>query len=265
MEYSIGDVSRMLNISKEMIRYYEKQGALKPSRKEDNNYRTYSTMDVFFLMEMIRYQAMGLSIKEVSSLLENNYMNNYANYLDRYLHNLQEEIVYKQLLKERIKEMMIRAKASQYNLGKYWFKEIGAHELLYMCNEIDDNYDRIAISKRNCKTLFNEKFAFFESVVLFEEKDNVWYYGINKEYSDDLGLNYEVSKKLDSAMCLCTMIDMGEIGEFKRDLLNPIYDYISLNNYVIDGICRGMIVCRGYQNGKFQRILEVQIPIKTLK
>ena len=42
MEYKIGEVSKILNISKEMIRYYEKQGILKPSRKEDNNYRTFS-------------------------------------------------------------------------------------------------------------------------------------------------------------------------------------------------------------------------------
>ena len=49
MEYKIGEVSKILNISKEMIRYYEKQGILKPSRKEDNNYRTYSVMDVFLL------------------------------------------------------------------------------------------------------------------------------------------------------------------------------------------------------------------------
>lgn len=33
MEYKIGEVSKILNISKEMIRYYEKQGILKPSRK----------------------------------------------------------------------------------------------------------------------------------------------------------------------------------------------------------------------------------------
>ena len=50
MEYKIGEVSKILNISKEMIRYYEKQGILKPSRKEDNNYRTYSVMDVFLLI-----------------------------------------------------------------------------------------------------------------------------------------------------------------------------------------------------------------------
>lgn len=35
MEYKIGEVSKILNISKEMIRYYEKQGILKPSRKEE--------------------------------------------------------------------------------------------------------------------------------------------------------------------------------------------------------------------------------------
>ena len=29
MEYKIGEVSKILNISKEMIRYYEKQGILK--------------------------------------------------------------------------------------------------------------------------------------------------------------------------------------------------------------------------------------------
>lgn len=28
MEYKIGEVSKILNISKEMIRYYEKKGAL---------------------------------------------------------------------------------------------------------------------------------------------------------------------------------------------------------------------------------------------
>ena len=53
MEYKIGEVSKILNISKEMIRYYEKQGILKPSRKEDNNYRTYSVMDVFLLKQPI--------------------------------------------------------------------------------------------------------------------------------------------------------------------------------------------------------------------
>lgn len=263
MEYSIGDVSKILNISKEMIRYYEKQGALKPSRKEENNYRSYSTMDVFFLMEMIRYQTVGLSVKEISSLLENNYMDNYAGYLDQYYHALQKEIDLKHLLKERIKEMTIRAKTSQMNLGKYWFKEIPTHDLFFLCNETNDHYDRINFNEHNKKILFsNDNFAFFESMVLFEEKVNTWWYGINKEYASSLSLNYGVGKTIEKELCLCTMINMGEIGEFNRDLLKPIYEYIKENNYTINGTIRGMIVCRGYQENVFQRILEVQVPIK---
>ena len=64
-----------------MIRYYEKQGILKPSRKEDNNYRTYSVMDVFLLMEIIRYQSIHFGIKDISELLNEHYLENYAQHL----------------------------------------------------------------------------------------------------------------------------------------------------------------------------------------
>ncbi|WP_295091673.1 MerR family transcriptional regulator [uncultured Catenibacterium sp.] len=105
MFYSIGDVSKILNVSKEMIRYYEKQGALKPARKENNNYRSYSTMDIFFLMEMIRYQALGLTTTEINQLLNNNYMQSYSDCLSNYHKKLEKEITFKMVLKDRIKEM----------------------------------------------------------------------------------------------------------------------------------------------------------------
>ena len=263
MDYSIGDVSKILNISKEMIRYYEKQGALKPSRKEENNYRTYSTMDVFFLMEMLRYQTMGLSVKDTSNLLKKDYMSNYANYLEKHQHHLQKEILYKMELKERLKEMTLRAKTSQMNIGKYWFKEIPSHDLIFLCNELNDEYDRISFNEQNKNILFNgDNFAFFESMVLFEEKKNTCWYGINQEYASALSLHYNPDKTTINKLCLCTMIDMGEIGKFSRDLLKPIYRHIEENGYAINGVIQGMIVCRGYQNDVFQRILEIQVPIK---
>lgn len=47
MEYTIGEVSELLNLSRDMIRYYEKQGAIHSKRNETNNYRTYDDMEVF--------------------------------------------------------------------------------------------------------------------------------------------------------------------------------------------------------------------------
>ena len=55
MNYKIGEVSKMFNISKEMLRYYEKKGVLHPKRIDENNYRVYDEMDIFLLFECCRY------------------------------------------------------------------------------------------------------------------------------------------------------------------------------------------------------------------
>lgn len=263
MFYSIGDVSKILNISKEMIRYYEKQGALKPARQEDNNYRSYSTMDVFFLMEMIRYQSLGLNITEINKLLLENYMQHYSNYLSNYYQKLEKEVIFKITLKDRIKEMADRAKTSQLNLNHYWFKEVEEHELVFLCKGKNDNYGVIELKKENRDILFlNQNFTFYESMVVFNETDENWYYAINTHYKNNLNIKMSDTIKQKKQLCICTMIDMSEIGCFNRKLLAPVLKYVEDHHMIIDGQIRGIIVCRGYQNDKYQRIMEIQVPIK---
>ncbi len=268
MDYKIGEVSKILNISKEMIRYYEKKGAIHPNRKSDNNYRTYSTMDVFLLMEINRYQALNFSVKEISKLLQDNYMEHYVNHLREYTKEIEKEISFKQLLKQRVKELADRATYSQLNIGNFWFKKIPEHDLLYMLKANNDHYDDFELTKKNRQIIFNDNnMAFFESFVIFEEKYETWWYGIQSEYSKALELKYEDFQVLPSQVCLCTHIDMGEIGDFDRSCLIPIYQHIEKNGYTVSGKARGIIIGRGYNHERFQRIMEIQIPIEieTLK
>ncbi len=46
MEYKISEIARLFNISKEMVRYYEKCGVISPKRSEDNNYRVYTNAKI---------------------------------------------------------------------------------------------------------------------------------------------------------------------------------------------------------------------------
>lgn len=263
MEYKIGEVSKILNVSKEMIRYYEKKGALTPHRKDENNYRTYSTMDIFLLMEIVRYQTMNFSVKDISELLSDNYMKKYARHLQQYYIDIDQEISYKTLLKQRIKELADRAEASFQNIGNYWIKKIPAHYLMFLVNGHGDQYERIAISNKNRDIIFKESYmSFFESIVIFEENEDKWWYGIPKDYYQQLSLNIEDPRVIDSTFCLCTMIDMGEVGEFNRDCLKPIYQYIEDKGYKVNGTVRGIIVGRGFEQSHFQRIMEIQIPIE---
>lgn len=263
MFYSIGDVSKILNVSKEMIRYYEKQGALKPARKENNNYRSYSTMDIFFLMEMIRYQALGLTTTEINQLLNNNYMQSYSDCLSNYHKKLEKEITFKLVLKDRIKEMADRAKTSQLNINHYWFKNVDEHEYVFLCKGKDDCYGEIELTKENRNIMFaGQNFTFFESMVIFNEEDENWVYAINTNYKETLNIEMSDAIKQKSQLCICTMIDMSEVGCFNRKLLEPILKYIEEHQMTIVDKIRGIIICRGYQNNKYQRIIEIQIPIK---
>ena len=60
MDYSIRDVSEILNLSREMIRYYEKHGVISPRRNDENNYRSYSIFDIFMLLDTLQYRSWGI-------------------------------------------------------------------------------------------------------------------------------------------------------------------------------------------------------------
>ncbi len=66
MNYQIGDLAKMMNLSTQMIRYYEKCGVITPERT-DGNYRVFSTMDFFALAEAIGLSRFNIPIKDKSA------------------------------------------------------------------------------------------------------------------------------------------------------------------------------------------------------
>jgi DNA-binding transcriptional MerR regulator len=65
---NIGDLSLKSGVSRRMIRYYEEQGLLSPSRS-GANYRSYSPDDVCRLGRIQILQDAGLTLKVIHSLL----------------------------------------------------------------------------------------------------------------------------------------------------------------------------------------------------
>ncbi|MBR3375918.1 MAG: MerR family transcriptional regulator, partial [Firmicutes bacterium] len=45
MQYKIGDVARILGISTDLLRYYEKKGVVTPTKDKQNDYRYYDAWD----------------------------------------------------------------------------------------------------------------------------------------------------------------------------------------------------------------------------
>ena len=88
---------------------------------------------------------------------------------------------------------------------------------MFLTNGKGDDYDKLQISIENRNLLFSkERMVYVESMVLFEKEKETWWYGMEERYIESLQLSFKDEKYLKKQLCLCTMIDMGEIGCFNR-------------------------------------------------
>ena len=67
MRYKIGDVAKILGISPDLLRYYEKKGVVKPVKDRSNDYRYYEPWDINFLIDCLWYKNFGFGIESIRS------------------------------------------------------------------------------------------------------------------------------------------------------------------------------------------------------
>lgn len=88
--YSIGDVSRICNVSKKTLRYYDKIGLITTQRKDYNNYRYY-TYDSLLAVPIIKYyKQMGFKLDEMREFIEGNPSNVYRAIQKSFLSKINE-------------------------------------------------------------------------------------------------------------------------------------------------------------------------------
>ncbi len=69
--FSIGEISKLSNLSVQTLRHYDKLGLLKPSLVKDNGYRYYSLEQFYKLDFIIFYRKLGLSLLEIKGIISN--------------------------------------------------------------------------------------------------------------------------------------------------------------------------------------------------
>jgi len=71
--YSIGEVSKICNISKKALRYYDQIGILSPDVvSKENGYRYYSQKTLLLVPVVKYYKQMGFKLEEMQGLVEGN-------------------------------------------------------------------------------------------------------------------------------------------------------------------------------------------------
>lgn len=69
--YTSGEFARKANVTLRTIRYYDRQGILKPSKVADNGYRLYTDADFAKLQKILSLKYLGFSLEEIMTMTIN--------------------------------------------------------------------------------------------------------------------------------------------------------------------------------------------------
>ncbi len=126
---TIGELAALLDTSTFNIRYYEKEGLVKPAEVSDNGYRLYDYEQLLALNMVILLRDSNVPIKKVKTLLEDFQFRNYKEALESSFTSVVEEIDRLVQLKKEIQLRLnslnhFEEHASTFEVKKYMERTI---------------------------------------------------------------------------------------------------------------------------------------------
>ena len=121
--YKTGEVTEILGVTRDTLRYYEEKGIVKPKQNEENNYRQYDMFDIYALMVTDFYKKRGLSINEVKKLKAGSEIDEMKYLLEKKEIELEEAIHNMENTLKKMKETKDFCINIDKHFDQYCFKE----------------------------------------------------------------------------------------------------------------------------------------------
>ena len=93
-QYSIGEMSRICNVSKKALRFYDEKGLISSLRHDCNNYRVYTHDEMLMVLVLKYYKQMGFKLDEMKEFIAggcNSIPSSMREAFDQKLQELQKE------------------------------------------------------------------------------------------------------------------------------------------------------------------------------
>lgn len=117
--FLIGDVAKILGISTETIRFYEKEGLVVPRKHEKTSYRYYSTGDVTQLVDILFFRDLSLSIKDIKEIVNTKERTDMRQFFLEKQEEVEKNIHNQTLLLHRLRAIEDALQTVEHSLGIY--------------------------------------------------------------------------------------------------------------------------------------------------
>lgn len=141
-EYLIGDMSEIVGVSRDTLRFYEKKGIIQ-ARKKENGYRYYLEEDLLRLMFILYKRKMNDSLEEIEGYIKGE---NSVEYMKKHLQiRIKQEEAKIRYHQQAIARMRLATKdmnmVEQYS-GKYIWKDFPVAYQLGVCESLHESLQK---------------------------------------------------------------------------------------------------------------------------
>lgn len=133
MCYTIGETAKILGISSELLRHYERLGIISPQRHA-NGYRCYDLDTIKKLTGVRRWRGMGFALEDAELLLASTRDNTLQLYRNR-LSQMQEEMQWQQEVQAALLETVQEIETASESVGSFSVREMP--DMLRIVNQHD--------------------------------------------------------------------------------------------------------------------------------
>ena len=253
MKYKIGDVAKILGISPDLLRYYEKKGVVMPMKGKYNDYRYYDFWDINFLLDCLWFKNFGFSIDQIADMVKIPSTTELDGLFLQKEDELRATIKRSQLLLRRSEEYREDLKKSQELLGVC--EIVDSPEYVRYLNRYTDTYSnapelqKLSHDWLGLMPLTHRCFEIPQDSLLADD---------GQEYAWGLSLDMEYVKLMEVPV---EEPNTGK-GNFSPKLISYMVDYCRDNDLKIIGPARGTLLCSIDSEGGLTGYFEVWIPIE---
>ena len=263
--YKIGDISKLYNISNDILRYYEKIGLLIPDVRGGNGYRYYSESQLWKLNNIRSLRNLGVSLNEIIDFLNTRSIKKTKEMIKFQLKKIDENL--RELLKLK-EELELKKENIRYfeHFSDYEIPRIKYYPKRYILLKNgkfkDENEINLELKKLKRKSEEDNDFIFTESEIGTVIKLEEWEKGNYSDYIGTFIITNEIKENF---------LDEGEYLTyfFSGDYINlskhykKLKEFIRENNYRVCGnIIELYHIEMHITENKEEYVTEIQIPLE---
>ena len=166
--YTIGELAKILGITAETIRYYERKNIIHPQHNASSGYRYYTTWDLHMLIRARCFLGFGFSIDQTAEILTKSSLSEIDVLLASQEEELEQQVIYQMNLLKKLRQnraLMQDASDKKHDLS------IRMSPAMYRINT-QINYQLILSREEQAEILqMCEKVPFVFSTALFRAED----------------------------------------------------------------------------------------------